>query len=294
MRLLPIVALVFLIGIVVLFFVNQPAPVPVNDKLLATVHYSCNAGKTIIAAYYMHEATSTPVAGQPPVPTGSVLVTLSDGRIMSLPQTLSADGARYANADESFVFWNKGNGALVLEQNKEKSYIGCIAAAPSQTLSRVYTNNGAGFSIRLPERYIVDEFYHYQLAPGKVIPGIKFNIATDTASGTNLGPDTYISVEQIPAVATCSADLFLDQASTRIITNGSTRYSVASSTGAGAGNRYEETVYALIGSSPCTAVRYFIHYGVIENYPTGTVRAFDKTALLAEFDAIRKSLTLVQ
>jgi membrane-bound inhibitor of C-type lysozyme len=34
-----------------------------------------------------------------------------------LPQTISASGARYANADESIVFWNKGDTAFVTEGN---------------------------------------------------------------------------------------------------------------------------------------------------------------------------------
>ena len=70
-------------------------------------------------------------------------------------------------------------------------------------------------------------------------------------------------------------------------------YSVASSTGAAAGNRYEETVYALPGTNHCIAVRYFIHYGVIENYPVGLVREFDKKSLLKEFDTIRRTLNIL-
>ena len=66
------------------------------------------------------------------------------------------------------------------------------------------------------------------------------------------------------------------------------------STGAAAGNRYEETVYTLPGTNPCIAVRYFIHYGVFQNYPAGTVREFDQQALLASFDAIRHTLVIVQ
>lgn len=34
---------------------------------------------------------------------------------MTLPHALSADGARYANADESIVFWNKGNAVFVTQ-----------------------------------------------------------------------------------------------------------------------------------------------------------------------------------
>jgi membrane-bound inhibitor of C-type lysozyme len=64
--------------------------------------------------------------GQPPIPTGVVSLRLSDGRALDLGQTISADGARYANPDESFVFWSKGDGALVLEKGVEKTYIGCV------------------------------------------------------------------------------------------------------------------------------------------------------------------------
>ncbi|MDE2078863.1 MAG: MliC family protein [Patescibacteria group bacterium] len=61
----------------------------------------------------------------PPTPGGSVAITLSDGRAMTLPQTISADGARYANADESFIFWSKGNGAFVMEGNAT-TYANCV------------------------------------------------------------------------------------------------------------------------------------------------------------------------
>jgi membrane-bound inhibitor of C-type lysozyme len=54
-----------------------------------------------------------------------VSLTFSDGRRMTVPHALSADGARYANADESFVFWNKGNTAFVTEQGTT-TYDGCV------------------------------------------------------------------------------------------------------------------------------------------------------------------------
>lgn len=53
-----------------------------------------------------------------------VQLTLSDGRTLTLPQALSADGGRYANTDESFVFWNKGNTAFVTE-NGTNTYDSC-------------------------------------------------------------------------------------------------------------------------------------------------------------------------
>ncbi|MBI4080134.1 MliC family protein [Candidatus Kaiserbacteria bacterium] len=56
---------------------------------------------------------------------GSVNLTLTDGRQVRLPQVVSGSGARYANADESFVFWNKGVTAFV-EENGVQTYASCL------------------------------------------------------------------------------------------------------------------------------------------------------------------------
>ncbi len=165
----------------------------------------------------------------------------------------------------------------------------------NSALSQEYASSTQGFSLHYPMGYVVDDTYHYQnLGPGKDISGVKFTIPERMATGTNLSDDTYLSVEQIPQTQQCTAEIFLDQARAQTITDGDMTYSVASSTGAAAGNRYEETVYALPGRNHCIAVRYFIHYGVIENYPAGLVREFDKEALLKEFDTIRRTLKVLQ
>jgi membrane-bound inhibitor of C-type lysozyme len=277
------------------------ATTPVAQTPAATAQYSCSAGNSITAQFY--NGTSTPVvqAGQPPVPTGSVQVALSDGRQMTLRQTISADGTRYANADESFVFWSKGNGALVLENNQEKTYIGCVTVVPQPTgsnVSQVYSDKAGTFSVRYPAQFTVDEAYKYtNMGPGKTINGVKFTIDPAMATGTNLSSDTYINVEQIPQATTCSAAMFLDKgmgvSSSTVVDNGTT-YSVATTTGAGAGNRYEETVYALPGTNPCVAVRYMVHYGVLDNYPAGSVKQFNQTTLLEQFDQIRRTLIVNQ
>jgi len=295
-KIISIFFVIVVIGFIVSVFISPRAQKPIN-----TVSYSCNSDKTIIAAYY--EGVTKPPAGpdMPPTPGGSVALKLSDGRSMTLTQTISADGARYANKDESFVFWSKGNGAIVLENGQEKSFIGCILVAPEPTgvsLPQIYSNSKNGFSIRLPIGYTTDESYVYQeLGPGKNSAGVKFTIPSSVATGTNLGEDSYISVEEVPQsvllAKECSAAFFVDpETSVRTIVDGDITYSFASSTGAGAGNRYEETVYALSGTSPCVAVRYFIHYGVIENYPAGAVREFDKQSLIAQFDSIRRTLII--
>ncbi|HPS21622.1 MAG TPA: MliC family protein [Candidatus Paceibacterota bacterium] len=68
--------------------------------------FVCPTGAYIDAKFYNKE------------PNNSVDITLSDGRNYKLPQVISASGARYANSDESFVFWNKGDMAFTLENDK--------------------------------------------------------------------------------------------------------------------------------------------------------------------------------
>lgn len=91
----------------------------INKKPLASVLYTCDANKAIYANYYDGGTPPKVEPGQPPQPTGSANVTLSDGRSMTLSQTLSADGIRYANSDESVIFWSKGTGSFVMEAGAE-------------------------------------------------------------------------------------------------------------------------------------------------------------------------------
>jgi membrane-bound inhibitor of C-type lysozyme len=48
----------------------------------------------------------------------AVQVQLPQSPKMFLVQTISASGARYANVDESVVFWNKGDEALIMRDNQ--------------------------------------------------------------------------------------------------------------------------------------------------------------------------------
>jgi membrane-bound inhibitor of C-type lysozyme len=100
--------------------VSAQAPAPV-----ATVQYSCAQGKSLIAKYF-DGPTRTAPDGRP-IPGGRVVLTLADGKKLTLPQTLSGSGIRYANEGESFVFWSKGDTAFVEEgPNQTMTYENCV------------------------------------------------------------------------------------------------------------------------------------------------------------------------
>lgn len=277
------------------WYSKQKAPTETAMSLVGSASYLCQAGKTIDAKFYQGPAIAVK-PGEMPIPNGSVSLKLSDGRSLTLPQTISADGIRYANADESVVFWSKGNGAFVTEANGAQTYSNCVSlAANPGDLPNAYVNKDGTFSIRYPASYTLNDSYLYQaLGPGKDIAGIKFTIPDELATGTNLSSfDTGVSVESIPQTIDCNASLFLYQGVTpETVTDSGVTYSVASGSDAGAGNFYEEKVWAMPGTNPCLAIRYFIHSTNISNYPTGTVTAFDHDALVSQFDEIRRSLTI--
>ncbi len=289
------IAIVAIIGGAVVVYLKSNKETTL--KPISQVSYLCKDKKTIDAVFYKGK-TPKVKSGEPPIPNGKVSLILSDGREMDLPQTISASGIRYANNDESFIFWSKGNGAFILENNAQ-TYIGCIVIASDLGgLPNVYANSSEGFSIRYPEGYSVNESYAYQaLGPGKNIGGIKFTIPAEMATGKNLsGFDTGISIEEIPNIQNCNADLFVSAENNQLsqINDNGIDYSVSSSIGAAAGNIYEEKVWAIPETNPCIAVRYLIHSTNIGNYPPNTIKEFDKTALLDEFDKIRRTLIISQ
>jgi membrane-bound inhibitor of C-type lysozyme len=73
--------------------------------------FVCAEGKVINTDFYM----------------SFIYINFTDGKKMYLPQTISASGARYANSDESVVFWNKGDTAFITEGDQNiATYKDCM------------------------------------------------------------------------------------------------------------------------------------------------------------------------
>lgn len=99
----------FLSGIVSLLMAGSAFA----ETPIAKVTFECADDKSLEATFY----------------ADAVALTLSDGRSMELPQVISGSGTRYANADESFVFWSKGDTAFVTEGSDENlTFKDCVSA----------------------------------------------------------------------------------------------------------------------------------------------------------------------
>ena len=79
-------------------------------------------GEVIKATFYCTDGKS--ITAEFDNADDKVNLTLSDGRTWTLPIAMSASGARYANADETQVFWNKGDTAFI-EENGQTTYNDC-------------------------------------------------------------------------------------------------------------------------------------------------------------------------
>ena len=98
-----------------------------SDESVVTATYNCIDQKTLVVSFYDGETIPADSPDEPPMPGGTVELRLDDGRTFTLPQTLSASGVRYANGDESVIFWNVGKRAFLNENNVE-TYSDCVEA----------------------------------------------------------------------------------------------------------------------------------------------------------------------
>jgi len=91
---------------------SNPADAPVDPhdvKDPIIVSYTCDDTKTLVATYIQD----------------NVSLVLSDTRGFVLHKTSSASGIRYANDNESIVFWGKGNTAF-LQEHDTITYKDCV------------------------------------------------------------------------------------------------------------------------------------------------------------------------
>jgi membrane-bound inhibitor of C-type lysozyme len=89
---------------------NQEIKQQQEENIINKVTFSCADNKKIKATFFKNN---------------TVALELSDGRSFNINQTISGSGARFANSDESFIFWTKGDGAFI-DENGEMTFKDCL------------------------------------------------------------------------------------------------------------------------------------------------------------------------
>ncbi len=248
-----------------------------------TMNYSCDAGKTIAATYANNSAA----------------LKLSDGRTLTLPQTISADGVQYGQGNVLFV--TKGDQAF-LQENSAITFNNCltgITTAPTDS-TKTFTDQGKTFTFTYPAAFT--------LAGGGIGYTENWKVSTDTTLGlilakltvpqsyqpkTNFGDATFTvgTSSDSKAVKSCLVDNSGNGVTKSTATVNGIKYTIFVSTDAGAGNRYETTSYRTVQHGQCYAIEYTIHYAVLENFdPSSGVTGFDQKKVHDALDGIVQSL----
>lgn len=196
---------------------------------ISTVVYQCDEGRFISAAFYEGAPAPAPAPGEPPVPVGSVELSLDGAASTTLAQTISASGIRYANTDESFVFWSKGDEALVMRNNAMDSvYTHCHTETGYEGWSTATAN---GVTFKYPNPF-----------PGSYI------------SATNWPPEVAKLTEAYACAFTTSSVAGAPQSVEKTI-QGAT-YCVTTSSEGAAGSTYVTSFYKTGGLQATFVLRY--------------------------------------
>ncbi len=267
------------------------------------ISFLCHDNKGINASFIegpYFAATSTNNA----IRSSRVSLTLNNGRQLILQKSHAQDEVSYKNEDDNISFVIRGNGAF-LKENGKKTYSGCIRLAENaEKLPQNYVTDflSNGFSIRYPKGYGLNSDYEDDGSKSgkKGLSGIKISVYESMIDGTNLLVDSGVSVEQIPNSSSCKASMFFKgnenaNGSEADVEDFGVLYSVDSRKDRRMNITYEEKIWAIKNTNPCTAIRYFFYYKNPDMLdPDDRIRQFDRAALNQTFDDIRHSVVVNQ
>jgi membrane-bound inhibitor of C-type lysozyme len=261
---------------------KEPTPLTVAPT---TVHYMCASG-TIDAAY---EGTT-------------VVLTLSDGRVLSLTQSLSASGVRYEK--DTTVFVSKGDNSF-LQENGVTTYDSCVSntTAPVVTADgkKIFTDQGKTFRFSYPKELTVSGgelgyTQSWQINTQRLgLMLAKVVIPRETQPKTNFSSATFTvgTSSDTQAIKDCLVADNGEMAKGMTTING-VSYATFVLGDAGAGNYYDTTSYHTLRNSQCYVIEYTIHSTSLGAYsPDQGIKQFDKASITKTMEAIVHSFTFL-
>ncbi|MDD5068680.1 MAG: hypothetical protein PHS53_02465 [Candidatus Pacebacteria bacterium] len=174
--------------------------------------------------------------------------------------------------------------------------VSAITPLPTKpALLTEYRSDESGYIVEYPQDFRVDESGKSPVT-GDFIQGIIFHFPTSLTSGTNLSQDSYISIETKGEVACTPEDFLGDPLLKQLpdINSGSIAWKGGMVGDAGAGNMYVQNAYATLHNTVCYGVRLFLHSTNVDNYPSGTIRAFDRSLIDALYQQMIASFRWTQ
>jgi hypothetical protein len=293
---------------------SEPAVLPTATSTTAPLAAQSNVVKFDAGGTYKDIVDSIPVgssktysvnAMKGQVMSISVLPQIADGSWGYIPiQIKGANGTVLCPQEPNTEceFWR---GALPASQDyfvsltpngDVNSFTMRVAINPpgKETQLFQYNSPSSGLSVTYPDTFApaLPPYGNYKTKPEFALQLI------DPASfyKTNLGQAyMFFSSSNDPQVVATCTDSNPNAEGEQIIgnetVNGST-FVHSSSTGAGAGNYYDQDIHRMVKNNVCYEVIFFMHSTNVGNYVIGTVTEFDRNAIMKKFNYVFSTFTI--
>jgi membrane-bound inhibitor of C-type lysozyme len=263
-----------------------------KQKCLRPWEEACTAAisKPVIT-YFCQEGILKAVYG-----SSSVELTLKDGSMMTLPQTISGSGIRYEEGSTTLV--GKGDNAF-LTQKGSTTYTNCVDGSQSSNQNiNTYTDAGKTFSFSYPDQFVLSggeigfgQDWSYDTPDLGLLLAV-VNIPRSILPGTNFGEAKFsvgTSVDPNALKNCLTSDFARPGSATEVSLNGQ-QFTKIIFTDVGAGNYYDVTSYRTIYNNQCYVVEEMIHSSNIENYsPDQGIKQFDRTKVAPILESMAQS-----
>jgi hypothetical protein len=158
------------------------------------------------------------------------------------------------------------------------------------TPSVMYSDPHFGFTIYYPSTTVLQTTGFEGFLPISKTPLIGFSLSHALFDGTNLSEaGVFVGATTSPTIVSVCTNPVANGIETEATSSaiiGGTSFAEFNSTGAGAGNIYQEKVFRTVKNNTCFEVVELLHSGQIANYPPGTVTAFDESKFSGILDAM--------
>ena len=285
-----LIAALLVVGLAYVVKQNMVATPPVDT----TNNPPTNTTQPVIATYFCTEGSIVATYN-----TGSVALALSDGRTLTLPQTVSGSGIRYEQG--TAVFSSKGSNATFTE-NEKITFNNCLAGTQT-TLGDInmFTDTSKQITFSYPKSLKLssgEQGYTQSWMQNSDKLGLVLAMATMPKSyqpGTNFSEAKFTvgTSSDAAAVAACLTATNGGTKTGTVVIQGE-QYTRVTESDAGAGNLYDTTSYRTVKNSQCYVIEYTIHSTQLGNYdPSQHITAYDKAKVTSVLEGIVKSFKFI-